>query len=192
MRSYPWWPGRSLSARFSEEWLPAGPPREDEALTLAPWGLGAGELLTAGTWSAQSTLVSWTREKKRKKKASVAKICWRLWGNWRRFSLKGLPSDHAAISCFRNQGSGVLCMFTLPGRSTITNRKSRSVSLASLALGVGHLGSWATGLPGEGQVSLGEAIWKSHCQLGKPPAKGQNKSKLITPMIFFLLLIWRA
>ena len=38
-----------------------------------------------------------------------------------------LPSDHVALSCSRNQGSGVLCMFILPGRSTTTNRKSRSV-----------------------------------------------------------------
>lgn len=58
------------------------------------------------------------------------------------------------MSCFcRNLASGVLCMFISPGRSTITNRKSRSVP-----------GQPGLGVKGTGQSSEGLALtWALLC-----------------------------
>ena len=49
------------------------------------------------------------------------------WKGWVFFPPESLLSDHVALFCSRNQGSGARCTFTLPGRSTTTNRTSRSV-----------------------------------------------------------------
>lgn len=72
------------------------------------------------------------------KKAPAAETCRTLWAKGRGFSLRVFLLTTLAPSCSRNQGSGVLCMFTLPGRSTTTNRRSRSVSPSCLWRGQGQ------------------------------------------------------
>ena len=113
---------------FSEEWLPAQalvggdmPPTQGGASS----GLGPGLQQREGAWRGQSPLVSWKRKLLQPKFADSSGEMEGLCGVF--FFPESLPSDHVALFCYRNQESGVRCMFTLPGRSTTTNRKSRSV-----------------------------------------------------------------
>lgn len=157
------------------------------ALSVAPSGLGTAELLTEGIWRVQSTLVSWN-------KALQPQICWKHWGNWRRFSLKGLPSDLCCSFLFQKPGKWC-AMHVHIAWQIYHHQQKVKVSLALLVWGSGDRVSRVCDLPTkeafkqtlmthwQEESSLLEKLfgnltvnWGNH---------QQNRSKLVTPWYSF-------
>lgn len=83
-------------------------------------GPGLGRAAESHSWRIRRALVSWKSHPCPNPMKALRK-CKVVFSEWTFFS------DHSTLSCSRNPGSGVLCMFTSPGRYTTINRKSRSV-----------------------------------------------------------------